>query len=97
MVFDVGVALMRRKVDLRYDPFDLSVIDVWHGGKFQRKAEKLCMEEFTPKQAKRESDNAEMTAQKPTHSRLLRVYEEKNKNREKQRNGALEFRQEVQA
>jgi hypothetical protein len=29
---------------------------------------------------------------KPTHSRLLKVYEEKNKAREKQRNGALSFR-----
>jgi len=88
MVFDVGVALMRRRVDLRYDPFDLSIIDVWHGGAFQRKAEVLYIEESVPK---RECIPA-AAARKPTHSRLLRVYEEKNKNREKQRNGALDFR-----
>lgn len=88
LVFDVGVALIRQRVDLRYDPFDLSIIEVWHDGVFKRKAEKLCMEEFVsspiivPAKA----------THKPTHSRLLRVYEEKNKIREKQRNGALAFR-----
>jgi transposase InsO family protein len=87
IVFDVGVALIRRRVDLRYDPFDLSVIEVWHDGKFQRKAEKLHMPEFTPKPAATPAP----ASQKKTYSRLLRVYEEKNKNREKQRNGALVF------
>ena len=87
VVFDVGVALIRRRVDLRYDPFDISVVEVWHGGKFQRKAEMLRVPEFTPK---RESVPA-ATPSKPTYSRLLKVYEEKNKDREKQRNGALAF------
>ena len=88
LVFDVGVALIRRRVDVRYDPFDLSVIEVWHEGKFQRKAEILDMPEFTP----RLPSSPAVDTKKPTHSRLLRVYEEKNKVREKQRNGALDFR-----
>ena len=87
VVFDVGVALIRRRVDVRYDPFDISVIEVWHDGKFQRKAEKLSMPDFTPKQA----IIPVTTPQKPTHSRLLKVYEDKNKQREKQRNQALAF------
>ena len=88
VTFDVGVALIRRRVDVRYDPFDISVVEIWHGGKFQRKAEKLCIPEFAPE---REEPPAE-TRKKPTHSRLLKLYEEKNKEREKQRNGALSFR-----
>jgi transposase InsO family protein len=88
VVFDVGAALARQRVDIRYDPFDLSVVEVWHDGKFQRKAEKLDMPEFTPKP---KGDSA-AAARKPTHSRLLRVYEERHKEREKQRNGALAFR-----
>jgi hypothetical protein len=92
LVFDVGVALMRRRVDLRYDPFDLSVIEVWHEGEFKRKAEKLCIEEFVSKPI----SSAAKATQKPTHSRLLRVYEEKNKVREKQRNGALAFHSQQQ-
>lgn len=88
IIFDVGTALIRKRVDVRYDPFDISIIEVWHDGKFQRKAEKLCLSEFTPKPA----TNQTATTSKPTHSRLLKVYEEKNKLREKQKNGALAFR-----
>jgi len=88
VIFDVGVELIRRRIDVRYDPFDLSVIEVWHEGKFNRKAEKLCMAEFAPKPA----ITPAATPRKSTHSRLLKVYEEKNKIREKQRNGALSFR-----
>lgn len=88
VMFDVGVALIGKRVDVRYDPFDISLIEVWLGGKFQRKAEKLSIPEFAPKQ----ENNPAATPQKPTHSRLLKVYEEKNKVREKQRNSALSFR-----
>ena len=87
VMFDVGTALIRRRVDVRYDPFDISMIEVWHDGKFLRKAEKLFIPEFTPKQ----EDNSTVPHSKPTHSRLLKVYEEKNKDREKRRNGALDF------
>jgi hypothetical protein len=86
--YDVGVALARRRVDVRYDPFDISLVEIWHGGKFQRKAEALEIREFAPKL----NDTTAVASKKPTHSRLLKIYEEKNKEREKQRNGALSFR-----
>ena len=86
--FDVGVALIRRRVDVRYDPFDISTIEIWHDGKFQRKAEKLCMPEFAPER----EEPVVTKSKKPTHSRLLKLYEEKNMERDKQRNGALSFR-----
>ena len=88
VMFDVGVALIRKRIDVRYDPFDISVVEIWHGGKFQRKAEKLCIQEFVPKY----EPSPAAPPKKPTGSRLLSVYEEKNKEREKQRNGALSFR-----
>jgi len=87
VVFDVGVALTRRRVDVRYDPFDISMVDIWHEGKFQRKAEKLYIPEYAPKL----EASPVVAPRKPTGSRLLKVYEEKNKKREKQRNGALSF------
>ena len=94
VVFDVGVALIRRRVDVRYDPFDISVVEIWHEGKFQRKAEKLDLAEFAPKKEEQTTGSPSPAAasKKPTHSRLLNVYEEKNKMREKQRNSALAFR-----
>ena len=97
LVYDVGVALNRCRVDLRYDPFDLSVIEVWHNGVFQRKAEELYISEFVPQpehmgEQTKFPDKLPSNNQKPTHSRLLSVYEEKNKKRDKQRNNALSFR-----
>jgi hypothetical protein len=88
MMYDVGVALVRRRVDVRYDPFDISLVEIWHNGKFQRKAEVLEIREFAPK------PDAVPAAvpKKPTHSRLLKVFEDKSKERERQRNGALSFR-----
>jgi len=86
--YDVGAALAKKRVDIRYDPFDISVVEVWHGGKFQRKAERLQMPEFLPKGERA----AAAAPTKATHSRLLKVYEEKNAARVKQRNGALDFR-----
>ena len=88
VVFDVGVALIRRRVDVRYDPFDISMIEIWLDGKFQRKAEKLFISESAPERINAPSRKPS----KPTHSRLLKIYEEKNKEREKQRHGALDFR-----
>jgi hypothetical protein len=85
--YDVGAALVKKRVDIRYDPFDISIIEVWHEGKFVRKAEKLDMPEYTPRQM----PPMVPPPNKPTHSRLLKVYGEKNKNREKQRNSALDF------
>ena len=87
VVFDVGVALIRKRVDIRYDPFDISIIEIWHDGKFQRKAEKLFIPEFTQKQ----EAGPTVSARKPTGSRLLKVYEERNMERDKQRNAALSF------
>jgi len=86
--YDVGTALIKKRVEIRYDPFDISVIEVWHDGKFQRKAERLQTPEFLQKNERK----AETPSTKIMHSRLLKVYEEKNMTREKQRNGALDFR-----
>jgi len=87
LLYDVGPALAKKRVDVRYDPFDISVVEIWHDGKYQGKTERLEMPEFLPKAIPYEPADVK----KPTHSRLLKVYEEKNAVREKQRNSALDF------
>jgi len=82
------VALIRCRVDVRYDPFDISIIEIWHKGKFRCKAVKLDIPEFVAEQV----SPLIVKSHRPTGSRLLKIYEEKNKLREKQRNGALSFR-----
>jgi len=90
--YDIGAGHAGTRVDIRYDPFDLSVVDVWHGGRYIRKAAPLTIGEWSA------APGADV--QKPpkaTHSRLLKVYEERNKERDKARNGALSFHTEVDA
>jgi transposase InsO family protein len=91
LVFDVGVGLARTKADIRYDPFDTSVIEVWQGGKFVRKAEVLTIADRTPRRGLAALP-PKAGVGKATHSRLLRVYEERNAKRDLGRNGALSFR-----
>jgi transposase InsO family protein len=91
LVFDVGAGLARTKADIRYDPFDTSIIEVWQGGKFVRRAETLTIREWTPRTGLTASPPKTKIG-KATHSRLLRVYEERNAKRDLGRNGALSFR-----
>ena len=83
--YDVGAALAKKNVDVRYDPFDLSIVEIWQGGKFERKAERIRIGEWTAV-----SKRAESTS-KATYSRLLKVYEERSRERGKARNSALSF------
>jgi transposase InsO family protein len=87
-LYDAGVDLIGRKIDVRYDPFDTGIVEIWHQGAMKRKSEPLQMPEFLPWQ---ETANPVAKA-KATHSRLLKVYSEQNKAREKARGGAVSFK-----
>jgi hypothetical protein len=84
--YDVGASLAGARVDIRYDPFDLSVVEAWHGGKFARKAQPVSVGEWTAARGA-----AKPQAAKATHSRLLKVYEERSIERGRARNSALAF------
>lgn len=88
LAYDVGVDLIQKTVDLRFDPFDLSVIEVWSAGIFVRKAEKLALPEFLP-QTKTAPHVPEPAV--ANGSRLINAYETKYNTREKQKNAALSF------
>ena len=80
VTFEAGLAFVRKKVDVRFDPFDLSVVEVWHGGAKQLEAKPLVIGEFT---------NTKITKKTSTEigrSRLLDVFEQENEKR--QRNAA---------
>jgi hypothetical protein len=73
-------------VDVRYDPFDLSLIEIWYSGECRKTVSPLKVGEYCPKVEK-------VTAAKPvTHSRLLKIYAERTKNGKKRYTGALTFR-----
>jgi putative transposase len=83
--FEAGVQLIGKKVDVRYDPFDLSVVEIWHSGHNHGKARPVKVGEFCGPVSK------EPKPSKDGKSRLLAVYEEDNKKRHKQDMGVLSF------
>jgi len=86
-VYDAGVALINKKVDLRFDPFDTSLVEVWHNGIFVRSSRELVVPEHLP----RRDDSHVSSNPPPIGSRLLDAYSAKNAVRERQQKGAISF------
>jgi transposase InsO family protein len=86
--YDAGSDLRGKKVDLRFDPFNLSVVEIWHNGIFIRRAQPLVITEFIPNQPDKPLDD---TQPKVSSSRLLTAYTTRNAQRDIQKNGAISF------
>ena len=86
--YEVGVKLIGKTVDIRFDPFDLALVEVWHNGKKKGTASPLVIQEYNDHAVDEELE----IGPSPNGSRLLKVLDEKNKNRLKQRFGAIPFR-----
>jgi len=84
--YEAGVAFARKKVDVRFDPFDLSVVEVWYGGSKQLEAKPIIIGEFTNTQR-----TTPKTATEIGRSRLLDVYAKENEKRRKNTIGILKF------
>jgi len=85
VTFEAGIAFIRKKVDVRFDPFDLSVVEVWHGGAKQLEAKPLVIGEFVG------TKPAQKTATEVGRSRLLEVYAKENEKRRRNAVGILRF------
>jgi len=85
VTFEAGVAFIRKKVDVRFDPFDLSVVEVWHGGTKQLDAKPIVIGEFTG------TKPTQRAATEIGRSRLLDVYARENEKRRKNATGVLRF------
>ena len=87
ITFEAGVSFVRKKVDIRFDPFDLSVVEVWHGGAKQLEAKPLLIGEFTSSKPAA----TKKTATEIGRSRLLDIYMKENEKRRKNAIGILTF------
>ena len=85
ITFEAGIAFIRKKVDVRYDPFDLSTVEVWHGGAKQLTAKPLVVGEFT------NTEHTHKTSTEIGRSRLLDAYVQENEKRRKNAVGVLTF------
>jgi hypothetical protein len=78
--YEVGLEWVRKTVDLRYDPFDLEEIEVWHKGQKLGLARPLIIGEYNEvSYSKKDAPNP----QKSSGSRLLSILEKQAQNRMK--------------
>ena len=85
ITYEAGIAFIRKKVDVRFDPFDLSVVEVWHGGVKQLQAKPLVVGEFTA------TKHTDKVPAEIGRSRLLDAYAAENAKRRKNAIGVLNF------
>ncbi|MDR0468832.1 MAG: DDE-type integrase/transposase/recombinase [Peptococcaceae bacterium] len=85
ITFEVGTAFIRKKVDVRFDPFDLSIVEVWHAGAKQLDAKPIVVGEFAA------TPPTEKTAVDIGRSRLLDIYAKENEKRRRNAVGILRF------
>jgi hypothetical protein len=75
----VGLELIRKKIVVRYDPFDLSVVEVWSEGEKKKLVSPAKFGEYN-RNVKKPVEELEKASQ----SRLLRLLAEESKKRLKQ-------------
>jgi len=84
LCYEVGVEYIRKKVLVRYDPFDLSVVQVWSGGEKKKLVSPINIGEYN-QNVKRPAEELEKASQ----SRLLRLFASESKKRLKHQLGAF--------
>jgi hypothetical protein len=89
--FEVGIEYLRKNILVRYDPFDLSLIEVWLQGEKKKTVGSANIGEFN-RNSKKRSEESKLSGQ----SRLLRLLASQEKQRLKQELGAFRLSQEVE-
>jgi putative transposase len=82
--YEVGVEYVRKQVLVRYDPFDLSVVEVWHGGEKKKLVSPANIGEYN-----RNVKKPVQELEKASQSRLLRLFASESQKRLKQQLGAF--------
>jgi len=84
LCYEVGLEYVRKQVTVRYDPFDLSVIEVWYGGEKKKLVSPANIGEYN-RNVKKPVEEMERASQ----SRLLRLFASESKKRLRQQLGAF--------
>jgi len=89
LCYEVGMEYTRKKVLVRYDPFDLSVVEVWFEGEKRKVVSPINIGEYN-RNVKKPVEELEKASQ----SRLLRLFASESKKRLKQQLGAFRLSEE---
>ena len=89
LCYEVGVEYIRKKVLVRYDPFDLSVVEVWFEGEKKKLVSPAKFGEYN-RNVKKPVEELE----KASRSRLLRLFASESRERLRQQLGAFRLSEE---
>jgi putative transposase len=89
LCYEVGVEYVRKNVLVRYDPFDLSHIEVWYGGQKKKVVSVANIGEYNHN-VKKPNEEVEKASQ----SKLLRLFADESKKRLKRELGAFRLGEE---
>jgi transposase InsO family protein len=89
LCYEVGLEYIRKRVLVRYDPFDLSLVEVWYGGEKKKLVSPINIGEYN-RNVKKPVEELEKASQ----SRLLRLFADESKKRLKQQLGAFHLGEE---
>jgi transposase InsO family protein len=89
LCYEVGIEYIRKRVLVRYDPFDLSQVEVWSEGEKKKLVSPANIGEYN-----RNMKNPVEELEKASQSRLLRLFASESKKRLKQQLGAFRLSEE---
>jgi putative transposase len=89
--YEVGIEFMRKQIVVRYDPFDLSTVEVWSEGEKKKIVSPAYFGEFNCNVKKPVEE-----LEKASQSRLLRLFVTESKKRLKRELGAFRLGEEEQ-
>jgi putative transposase len=89
LCYEVGIEFIRKNILVRYDPFDLSQIEVWFGGQKKKIVSPASIGEYN-RNVKKPVEELEKASQ----SKLLRLFADESKKRLKKQLGAFRLSEE---
>lgn len=91
LCYEVGLEYIRKRILVRYDPFDLSLVEVWYGGEKKKLVSPINIGEYNGNVKKPVEE-----MEKASQSKLLRLFADDSKKRLKQQLGAFHLGGEVE-
>jgi hypothetical protein len=88
-LYDAGAELRRKKVTIRFDPFNLEEVQLWHGGEHKKVIRAAQIGEYNATQNVA-CDKVEQSAE----SRVLKAFMEEQQKRFNKKTGAFSLSQE---
>jgi len=89
LCYEVGVEYVRKRIPVRYDPFDPSAVEVWYDGEKKKLVSPINIGEYN-RNVRKPVEELEKAGQ----SRLLRLFAAESKKRLKQQLGAFRLGEE---